>query len=170
MSGALLTLRWPCYNCNSIFYHLDVFLLIFKSIFQVNLSPGLVEANVGEPHLLRGKNWSEREEVRIIVTIVMTIFKRGGEDHRDNYDDNCQKRRWGSSWQLWWQFSREEVREDDRDNYDDMMTREEMRMMVYHQWQIWQSSWWWQSWGPNVDKEKVMQEKMMTKGPIDRLI
>ena len=55
----------------------------------MNLSPGLVEANVGEPHLLRGKNWSEREEVRIIVTIVMTIFKRGGEDHRDNYDDNC---------------------------------------------------------------------------------
>ena len=49
-------------------------------ISQVNLSPGLVEANVGEPHLLRGKNWSEREEVRIIVTIMMTIFKRGGEE------------------------------------------------------------------------------------------
>ena len=60
----------------------------------MNLSPGLVEANVGEPHLLRGKNWSEREEVRIIVTIVMTIFKRGGEDHRDNYDDNSQERRY----------------------------------------------------------------------------
>ena len=36
----------------------------------------------------------------------------------------------------------------------------------------WQSSWWWQSWalGPKVDKENVMQKKMMTKGPIDKLI
>ena len=40
---------------------------MFISISQVNLSPGLVEANVGKPHLLRGKNWSEREEVRMMV-------------------------------------------------------------------------------------------------------
>ena len=41
----------------------------------MNLSPGLVEANVGEPHLLRGKNWSEREEVRMMVTIMMAISR-----------------------------------------------------------------------------------------------
>ena len=32
----------------------------------VNLSPGLVEAGLVEPHLLRGKNWSEREEARLV--------------------------------------------------------------------------------------------------------
>ena len=61
-----------CFSSNVHLHHI-----------QVNLSPSLVEANVGEPHLLRGKNWSEREEVRIIVTIMMTIFI---------------ERRWGWSW------------------------------------------------------------------------
>ena len=28
------------------------------------------------------------------MTIMMTIVKRGGEDHRDNYDDNSQERRY----------------------------------------------------------------------------
>ena len=53
-----------------IFSYIKYFIHPLSSIpdEQVNLSPGLVEA-AGlaqphlQPHLLRGKNWSEREEV-----------------------------------------------------------------------------------------------------------
>ena len=36
----------------------------------VNLNPGLVEAaGLAEPHLLRGKNWSDREEARLVAEL-----------------------------------------------------------------------------------------------------
>ena len=35
----------------------------------VNLNPGLVEAELLQPHLLRGKNWSDREEARLVAEL-----------------------------------------------------------------------------------------------------
>ena len=39
------------------------------SLQLVNLKPGLVEAERLQPHLLRGKNWSEREESRLVAEL-----------------------------------------------------------------------------------------------------
>ena len=39
------------------------------SLQLVNLKPGLVEAEHLQPHLLRGKNWSEREESRLVAEL-----------------------------------------------------------------------------------------------------